>query len=377
MIRVGIVGLGFMGRMHYRCWKAIPDATITAICEANPKVLAAAGEPSKGNVEGAADHIDLKDVRVHSDLGELLATRSVDALSITLPTFLHPDTTVKALEAGVHVLCEKPMALDVADCDRMAAAARSAARVLQIGHCIRFWPEYVVTRRLIQGGLLGRTIAASFRRYTAMPAWSPDSWFADEKRSGGQPLDLHIHDTDYIHHVFGLPATVSSVADGPQTYISTHYHYHDDDGPAVVAESTWRMAPAFGFEMSFVVVLERATILFNSSSSPSFRVLPAEGPPPTLDIPPGDGYSREIEHFARAVAGETVEPIITPEQARHDPAGACREAIGPRGPERVVVESGEQLSRRQRPTSPTEGQVSNPVSRRETPSARQLVRQDG
>jgi len=314
MIRVGIVGLGFMGRMHYRCWKAIPDATITAICEANPKVLAAAGEPSQGNVEGAADHIDLEDVSVHSDLGELLATRSVDALSITLPTFLHPDTTVKALEAGVHVLCEKPMALDVADCDRMAAAARSAARVLQIGHCIRFWPEYVVTRQLIQGGLFGRTIAASFRRYTAMPAWSPDSWFADETRSGGQPLDLHIHDTDYIHHVFGLPVTVSSVADGPQTYISTHYHYND--GPAVVAESTWRMAPAFGFEMSFVVALERATILFNSSNTPSFRVLQTDGPRPIPEIPPGDGYSREIEHFARAVAGETIEPIITPEQAR-------------------------------------------------------------
>ena len=59
MIRVGIVGLGFMGRMHYRCWKAQPGATIAAICEANPKVLAAAGEAPKGNVEGAADHIDL------------------------------------------------------------------------------------------------------------------------------------------------------------------------------------------------------------------------------------------------------------------------------------------------------------------------------
>ena len=104
----------------------------------------------------------------------------------------------------------------MADCDRMAAAARSAGRVLQIGHCFRFWPEYVVTRQLIQGGLFGRTTAASFRRYTAMPAWSPDSWFADEKRSGGQPLDLHIHDTDCLHHVFGLPAMVSSLADGPQ-----------------------------------------------------------------------------------------------------------------------------------------------------------------
>jgi predicted dehydrogenase len=314
MIRVGIVGLGFMGRMHYRCWNAIPYARISAICESNPKVLAAAGEPSKGNVGGAADHIDLKDISVHSDLGEMLKTESVDALSITLPTHLHPDTTVKALEAGVHVLCEKPMALDVAACDRMAAAAKATGRVLQIGHCIRFWPEYVVTRQLIHGGRFGRTIAASFRRYTAMPAWSPDSWFADEKRSGGQPLDLHIHDADYIHHVFGLPASVSSVADGPQTYISTQYHY--PNGPAVVAESTWRMAPAFGFEMSFVVALEQATILFNSNSTPSFRILPAEGPPPTPEIPPGDGYSREIEHFAQAASGETVEPIITPDQAR-------------------------------------------------------------
>ena len=247
-------------------------------------MLAAAGEPSKGNVEGAADHIDLKELSVHSDLGELLATRSVDALSITLPTFLHADTTVKALEAGVHVLCEKPMALDVADCDRMAAAARSAGRVLQIGHCIRFWPEYVVTRQLIQGGLYGRPIAASFRRFTAMPAWSPDSWFADEKRSGGQPLDLHIHDTDYIHHVFGLPAAVSSVADGPQTYISTQYHYDERAGRG--RREHLADGPRFGFEMSFVVVLEQATILFDSSRTPAFRVFPAEGPPLTPEVPP-------------------------------------------------------------------------------------------
>ena len=277
-------------------------------------MLAAAGEPSKGNVEGAADHIDLKDVSVHSDLGELLATRSVDALSITLPTFLHPDTTVKALEAGVHVLCEKPMALDVADCDRMVAAARGAGRVLQIGHCIRFWPEYVVTRQLIQGGLFGRTIAASFRRYTAMPAWSPDSWFADEKRSGGQPLDLHIHDTDYVHHVFGLPASVTSVADGPADLhldpvplperAGRGCREHLADGPRVRLRDELRGGSRAGDDP---VQLE-----------PVPRLPHPSGRRPAADTrdPPGDGYSREIEHFARAVAGETVEPIITPEQAR-------------------------------------------------------------
>ena len=182
MIRVGIVGLGFMGRMHYRCWKAIPAAQITAICESNPKVLAAAGEPSKGNVEGACRPYRLDGLSVHSDLGELLASRSVDALSITLPTFLHADTTVKALEAGVHVLCEKPMALT---CRTVIAWSRRPER----GAGAPDRPLHPVLARVRRhasahpGRRYGQTIAASFRRYTAMPAWSPDSWFADEKRS--------------------------------------------------------------------------------------------------------------------------------------------------------------------------------------------------
>lgn len=314
MIRVGIVGLGFMGRMHYRCWSAVPGAEITAVCEANAQVLEAAGKPQAGNVSGAAERIDLESLRVFTRIDELIASGSVDALSITLPTFLHADATVKALQGGLHVLCEKPMALTVEECDRMADAAQSSGKQLQIGHCIRFWPEYVATRAILRDGRFGKVVAASFRRFAAMPGWSPDSWFADETRSGGQPLDLHIHDTDYIHYLFGMPARVSSTADPSQSYISTQYGY--SGGPSVVAESSWRMAPSWGFEMSFVVILEKATIVYDLTRAPAFRVLPAEGEPFTPDIPPGDGYSREIEHFARVLNGETVEAVITPEQAR-------------------------------------------------------------
>jgi predicted dehydrogenase len=206
------------------------------------------------------------------------------------------------------------MALDLEQCDRMAAAARAAGRVLQIGHCVRFWPEYAVTRDLVLGGQYGKVIGASFRRFSATPTWSPDNWFADEKRSGGQPMDLHIHDSDYIHYLFGLPSAVSSTADPHQSYISTQYHYPDNK--AVVAESTWRMAPTFGFEMSFVIVLEGATILYDCTRSPAFRVCPAEGPAITPEVPAGDGYQREIEHFFRAVSGQKVEPVVTPEQSR-------------------------------------------------------------
>lgn len=314
MLRVGIVGLGFMGRMHYRCWSGQPGATVAAVCEASPEVLAAAGKPQQGNIGGAADHIDLSQVAVFSDLDELLKSGTVDALSITLPTFLHPDATIRALEAGVHVLCEKPMALTVEDCDRMIAAGKSAGRVLQIGHCIRFWPEYVATREMIRSERYGRVISASFRRFSALPTWSPVNWFADESRSGGQPLDLHIHDSDYIHYLFGMPESVASVADGPLSYISTQYLY--TGGPAVVAEGTWRMSLSFGFEMSFVIVLERAVIVLDSTRTPSFRVCPADGEAFTPEVASGDGYTREIDYFVKSIAGEKMEPVVTPQESR-------------------------------------------------------------
>lgn len=314
MIRVGIVGLGFMGRMHDRCWKGVDGAKVVAVCESNPKVLAEANQSRGGNIAGAADRLDLDGVAIHHDLDALIASKGVDAVSITLPTFLHATTTLKALEAGLHVLCEKPMALTVDECDQMVAAARASGKILQVGHCIRFWPEYVVARELVRSGRYGKVVGASFRRFSAEPSWSPDRWFADESRSGGQPLDLHIHDSDYIHYLFGLPDSVDSVSDAPQTYISSQYHY--PNGPAVVAESTWRMAPSFGFEMSFVIVLESASIQYDCTRSPAFRVCPAGEDAYTPELPPGDGYEREIQHFAREIAGELVEPVVTPEHSR-------------------------------------------------------------
>ncbi len=314
MIRVGIVGLGFMGRMHYRCWSNLDSARITAVCETNPQALAAASQPAGGNVAGAADEIDLDSLQIFTDFDTLLGSGTVDAISLTLPTFLHADFTEKALKAGIHVLCEKPMALTVAECDRMIDAAEASRKILQIGHCIRFWPEYVVARQIIQGRTLGRVIGASFRRFTALPGWSPDSWFADEKRSGGQPLDLHIHDSDYIHHLFGMPSTVASTGPSDLTYIATQYRY--PEGPAVVAESTWRMAPSFGFEMSFAIALENGSIHYDVTRDPSFRVLTADPSTPIPTLPPGDGYSRQVDHFARQIRGESVESIITPLEAR-------------------------------------------------------------
>ncbi len=85
----------------------------------------------------------------------------------------------------------------------------------------------------------------------------------------------------------------------------------------VYAEGSWIMSATFGFEMSFHIMLEKATLVFNSATNPTFQVLPDSGEPFTPNLPEGDGYFREIEHFARRLKGAAVEEVTTPEQSRN------------------------------------------------------------
>ncbi len=318
MLRVGIAGFGFMGRMHFQRWKMLQDAQIVAICDANPNIK----EDTKravGNIKGAEGEIDFTGIEVYHDFEEMLAKARPDAISLTLPTYLHAEYSEKALSRGVHVLCEKPMALNLDDCDRMIEAAERNDRVLQIGHCLRFWPEYAKTKEIVDNGRYGKVVAGMFQRLGAPPGWSVDNWFVDEKRSGGVALDLHIHDTDYVQYLFGLPRAVCSHgARGPKgqlIHIVTEYEFGEDK--VIVAEGGWGMTAAFGFEMSFNLVLEKATICYDLTRQPMFRVCPAEGKEFTPDVMGGDGYLHEIEHFVKAVQGEDVEEIITLEQSRN------------------------------------------------------------
>jgi len=318
MVRVGIAGFGFMGRMHYRRWKMLPDAQVVAICDANPNIQ----EDTKravGNIKGAEGEIDFTGFEVYHRFDEMLARAKPEAISLTLPTYLHAEYSERALSRGVHVLCEKPMALTLADCDRMIEAARRSGKVLQIGHCVRFWPEYAKAKEIVDSGQYGKVVAAMFQRLGAPPGWSVDNWFLDEKRSGGVALDLHIHDTDYVQYLFGMPKAVCSHgAKGPSgqlIHIVTEYEYGEDK--LIVAEGGWGMTVAFGFEMSFNLVLEKATIVYDLTREPMLRICPKEGKEFTPPVADGDGYLHEIEHFVKTVRGEDVKPIITLEQSRN------------------------------------------------------------
>jgi len=317
MPKVGIVGFGFMGQMHYKCWRTLEGAEVVAVCDVNPNIE----EDTKravGNVGDTEEAVDFSSLRLYTDFEEMLKNAELDAVSITLPTSLHADFSIKALAAGVNVFCEKPMALNVEDCERMIAEAKRSGKVLQIGHCVRFWPEYAKAKQIVDSGEYGRVIAATFQRLGAAPTWSKDNWFMDEKRSGGVALDLHIHDTDFVQYLFGVPRAVCSFgAKGPGSglvHIVTQYLYDDDK--VVTAEGGWAMMPTFGFEMSFNIVLDKATIVYDLTREPAFKVCPAEGEAFTPEVQEGDGWFLEIAHFAKAISGEKVEPVTTLEQSR-------------------------------------------------------------
>jgi predicted dehydrogenase len=302
--------------MHYKCWKALVGVEVVAVCDSDPNIVEAAAK-AVGNIEGADGVADLGDIKLYTDFDKMLREARPDAISLTLPTYLHADYSIRALEAGVHVLCEKPMALNVPDCQRMIAAAGRSGKVLQIGHCVRFWPEYAVAKEMVDSGKYGKVIAATFQRLGSAPTWSQDNWFLDEERSGGMALDLHIHDTDFVQYIFGNPRAVRSFGAknsvGSLMHIVTQYIY--DDEKVVTAEGGWGMMPGFGFEMSFNIVLEKATIVYDLTRSPMFRLCPAQGEVFTPEIPQGDGYSRQTQYFTSLMKGHKVAPVTTLEQS--------------------------------------------------------------
>jgi predicted dehydrogenase len=338
MLKVGIVGFGFMGQTHYKCWKALEGAEVVAVCDVNPNIE----EDTKravGNIGDTEQAVDFSSLQLYTDFEEMLKSAELDAVSITLPTSLHADFSIKALASGVNVFCEKPMALNVEDCERMIAEAGRSGKVLQIGHCVRFWPEYAKAKQIVDSGEYGRVIAATFQRLGAAPTWSIDNWFMDEKRSGGVALDLHIHDTDFVQYLFGVPRAVCSFGakgtDGGLVHIVTQYLYDDDK--VVTAEGGWAMMPTFGFEMSFNIVLDKATLVYDLTREPAFRVCPAEGEAFTPEVQEGDGWFLEIEHFAKAVSGEKVEEITTLEQSRNSVRIVAAEKESARKMEKVTI----------------------------------------
>ena len=300
-VRVGIIGFGFMGRTHARAYlNAARDGfpvTLATIADHSLESLDEA-DTSAGNLETGEGVLDLAGVGLAHSAEALIDDPEVDLISVCTHTDTHVDLAIRAIQAGKHVLVEKPIAIDPQEVQRLADAARSGDRVCMPAMCMRYWPAWVKIHEMITQEQYGRVRSAEFHRLGSRPTWAAD-FYADEARSGGALYDLHIHDTDFIVHCFGMPNAVTTSGDG--LHLSSIYHY--DTGPVhVLAHGAWDHQPSVGFRMRCTIVCEQATIDFDISRENQLIVHSGDESTP-IDVGELSGYDGEIRAILNQILG--------------------------------------------------------------------------
>lgn len=253
MVRIGLIGTGFMGGTHLAAYKQLAAKGGFRIAAVADLDTAKAAKLAEGL--GA---------KVFADGDDLLNNADIDTVDICLPTYLHHKFALKALNKGLNVFVEKPLSLNSAQADELARAAADKGVITMVGQCIRFWDEYVYLKDIIRNQTYGKVITAHFRRLSPRPEWGWQNWLLKPELSGGAATDLHIHDTDYVIDVFGKPDNLTAVTNAigeRNSYISALYRYSDC---AVTVEGTWNMPSSYPFEMYYRVVFEHAVIEFSS-----------------------------------------------------------------------------------------------------------------
>jgi predicted dehydrogenase len=319
MVRIGLVGLGFMGMIHYLAARQLQGGRVAAVCSRDPKKLAGDWRGIQGNFGPPGQMMDLSGVKKYDRLEALLADPDIDLIDVCNPTDLHPATAIQALRAGKHVLVEKAIALTPADADAMVRAVAEARRLLMVAHVLPFVPEFAYAAEAIRGGRYGRMLGGHFKRIISRPDWSAE--IGDAARTGGPAVDLHIHDTHFIGLVCGVPQQVFSTGieeRGAVQYLTTSYLY-GPGGPAVTCASGAVAQKGRPFVHGFEIYLERATLLFESGAVP-LTVLTEDGKVEQPAVPgggdPTGAFTLEIQTAVNGVTAGKEPDLLSGQLAR-------------------------------------------------------------
>ncbi|MEW4489989.1 Gfo/Idh/MocA family oxidoreductase [Thalassoglobus sp. JC818] len=326
-VKIGIVGLGFMGMTHFEATKSVNGGNVVAFCTRDEKKRSGDWSSIQGNFgPRGSEQTDLTGVTAYASRQELLANPDIDLVHICLPTDQHEAAAIEAMRAGKHVLVEKPIAIDLDAAERMLAVAEETGRMLMVAQVLPYFPEFQWAHQAVSSGKYGKLEAASFRRVIAPPDWSSD--IKDFRKLGGWGIDLHIHDNHYIGLLCGIPGRVFSrgmLRDGFVNHVCTQYLYDDPD-LTVSCISGGIAAGQLKFAQSFELMLEEATIQFDCGTygeewvvNRPLTLIPNSGPIETPD-PGGTGewcaaFTNEIQDAVRAVQEGEVPRVLSAELA--------------------------------------------------------------
>ena len=201
-IGIGVVGLGRIGRLHAEIIKyKVENAELVAVSDVVEELAKSVGEKLK--------------VKWYTDYDKMLRDEKVDAVVISVPTFLHKDMIIKAVEQGKHVFVEKPMTVTVDEAKEVVKAVRKYNVKVQVGFNRRFDYAYRNAKKYIEEGKLGKPIAYIA---VARDPGAPPSWAADPKKSGGIFLDMLSHDFDMARYLLNAEIVEVYVVGGNYIY---------------------------------------------------------------------------------------------------------------------------------------------------------------
>jgi predicted dehydrogenase len=296
-LRVGVVGAGMIAGCHVRAYTATPGVEVVAVADPRP----AKAEQLAGTVGAAA----------LTDVEEVLA-RDVDIVSVCTPPHTHADLAVRAVEAGRHVLCEKPLAASLADCRRIVAAAAGTDKVVMVGQVSRFEPDHRAAKDLVDGGYVGDVAMMVHSITTSLPGWSEGGWLADPRQSGGPLLDLAVHSFDYLAWLAGSEAVrVHAVAAdspvGPATYAVATVRYAS--GALGQVEASWAHPDARGFRLAVEVTGTEGRISWSGDGIIGGSMHQSDGQVVWFDPLGERGFREEVGAFVAAVREGAPSPV--------------------------------------------------------------------
>jgi predicted dehydrogenase len=325
MIRAGIAGVGFMGWIHYLAYQKSSQAELRAFCSRDEKKRHGDWTSIQGNFGPPGEKIDLQGLQAYASLDEMLQDPEIDLVDICLPPHLHVDAACRALQAGKHVLCEKPLALNTEDCDRILEVAASCQRKVLVAQVLPYMGEFQFAYQANADKKYGNAKRGYFKRIISPPNWIPD--FYDPGRVGGPLIDLHVHDTHFIRLLFGMPRRVICSAEMKQGVVKfcNSLMEFDDRGLIVSTSSGVSDQTARSFCHGFEIEFEQAALQFEVAvlaDGPdviSLKVLGHDGVSSRPELPAADqidGFAAEIDDAASSVQSGTIDSRLDVQHAR-------------------------------------------------------------
>lgn len=290
--RVGVIGLGAIGRLHIATWNTLGVKPV-AFMDAVPATLEATIAEHGG--EGFDDGISL------------ITSGNIDIVSICTPPLFHRDLAIAAAEAGVAVLCEKPLARTAEDAEAIVEVVERTGTLFTVGFCHRFEPAIEKLKSMIDGGELGEMM--TFRnRFAGLKADAHTTWFGNPKLSGGGVMaDTSVHSIDLFRHLAGDAVNIHAMISTRETEHGPALQVEDTslltlktaEGTLGIIEASWRTPPG---EWTVTIYGTKGEATFDYGTG-VLQVKRAGEPATEVEVEAGSRFEREFAHFIECWRG--------------------------------------------------------------------------